>query len=329
MKELRFIGEISGNHNQDFNLCIKLIDHVKASGCDYVKFQCYTPDSLTIDVDNEWFRVKNFPTPSYSTDPTTYYQLYKASMTPREWFPKLFKYCEEIDIKYIVTPFCIEDLMFLERLGCPHYKIAAYEANDEEFVDAVIKTKKPIYISTGQMGFIEAIAMANHIKKHNPLSCVFHSISKHPTLLSDLNIQRILKLKQYTTEIGFSDHSIDPIVTYAAIFAGAEIIEKHITIDDDSVDGAFSLNCVEMAELISRCKEIYNCLNTTQKDDSTHNRSIFCTQDVVEGMLFTRQNIRVIRPGAGVHPKFYKELLGKKIKRNIKKGEPLRVEDLC
>lgn len=323
MNELKFIAEISGNHKQQFEECIKLIDDSIRCGADYVKFQCYTPESLTIDCDNEFFTQKFTPL-SYPS----YYDLYKRSMTPREWFKDLFDYCKDRNQKFLVTPFSFEDLEFLEKLNCPHYKIAAYESLDSEFVKTVSLTKKPVYASIGQLGFTGALNIFHTLYDANKESTIFYSISKHPSTLQDFNFELMRHLSKYTYgRTGFSDHSIDFMVTLAAVMNGASIVEKHITRDKTAIDGHFSLNADEYSYLIKYARNFYKDFHMKLPDDTSYNRSIFCIKDIEPGEKFTRFNLKVIRPGAGIHPRYFNDMIGTKSNRKIKRGEPITMED--
>jgi pseudaminic acid synthase len=322
---IKFIAEVSGNHQQNLSTALELTRIAKDAGADIVKYQSYRPESLTIDCNNDYFIVKDKESPWYGR---TLWDIYQESNTPREWFPILFNECKKINLQYLVTPYSEDDLNFLESLDCPMYKISAFEARDFDFVKKVIDTKKQIFLSVGLLTLDEINALWYFLKAKNNQSFIMHSISKYPPKFSDCNFPRFAKLKQITNNLGFSDHSLDELTTLTAITLGATVIEKHIKKYDDSIDAHFSLNQWEFEKLIKTCKEHYSNIFKEIKEESDYARSIFCIRDIRKGDAFTSENVKVIRPGSGLHPGHYLTLLNQSAKRDILRGHPILPSDL-
>tara|TARA_A100000164_G_C21913013_1_gene776669 strand:- start:78 stop:1100 length:1023 start_codon:yes stop_codon:yes gene_type:complete len=326
------IAEISSNHCGNFSLAKKLISCAKRNGADAVKIQTYTPDTMTIKSDKKYFKIKNGLWKNYSL-----WNLYNEAKTPLEWHKRLFKHARSIGIKIFSTPFDETSVDFLEKLNCPFYKIASFEMTDLPLIKKVAKTKKPIIISTGMSSLKEIEEAYKTAKKFGSKDItLLYCVSNYPSKLNDFNLNNIKILKKkFKCRIGLSDHSKDNRVAITAIATGAEIIEKHIALDNQKkgLDINFSLKGKEIKKFKEDIVIAYKLLgsknffrNKSENQSKTLRRSIFAIKDIKKGEKFTSQNIKRIRPGNGVVPKFYPLLLRQKSLRNIKRGEPISLK---
>ena len=325
-----FIAEISANHCGNFNLAKKLIKCAKINNADAVKLQTYTADTMTIKSNKKYFKIKEGLWKGY-----TLWDLYNRAHTPLKWHKELFKYGKSLGIKVFSTPFDNSAVDFLEKLNCPIYKIASFEMTDLNLVKKVSQTKKPIIISTGMANLKEIettvkVARKNGAKDITLLYCV----SNYPSSINDFNLHNIQILKKkFRCKVGISDHSTDNRIAIAAIASGAEVIEKHIALDNQKkgFDIDFSLKGVEIKKLRDDIDVAYKLLgkntffrNKSENKSKIFRRSIFATQNIKKGEKFTKDNIRVVRPGYGLAPKYFNKILNKKSSINILKNEPLK-----
>ena len=325
-----FIAEISANHCGDFKLAKKLIKCAYVNGADAVKLQTYTADKMTIKSDKKYFKIKQGLWKNY-----TLWDLYNKAHTPLKWHEKLFKYGKSLGIKIFSTPFDDTAVDFLEKLSCPIYKISSFEMTDLNLVKKVSKTKKPIIISTG-MANLEEIEMTVKTAKNNGAKDItlLYCVSNYPSSISDFNLNNIKILKnKFKCRVGISDHSVDSRVAIAAIASGAEVIEKHIALEDQKkgFDIDFSLKGREIKKLRNDVDVAFKLLgkntffrNKNENKSKLFRRSIFTTKEIKKGDKFTKDNIRVIRPGYGLEPKYYNKILNKKCPLSINKNEPLK-----
>lgn len=303
-----------------------MIRLAKDTGANFVKFQCYTPESLTINCDTEFFKVHDKHSPWFNM---SLWEIYEKSYTPKEWFPQLFEECRRVGIEAIVTPYCLDDLNYLENVDCPNYKVSAFESVDASFVKSVANTGKRVFVSVGQLSIEEVNYLWIVVKEKNPDSILMHSVSKYPPLLRECNFPRMQALSVLTNgNFGFSDHSLDEWSTLTAISYGATYIEKHFKNCEDCIDAHFSLNEWELGELIKLSKDYHSAINSKTSDDKSYTRSIFAIADIKKGEEFSSDNIKIIRPGIGLHPKHFVGLCGKKSNRDIKRGYPIIDRDL-
>lgn len=305
---------------------LELIRLSKDCGADFVKFQCYLPESLTINCNNEHFIIKD---PHSPWDGMTYWDLYEKAHTPRHWFPYLIDECKKINIKFMATPYCKEDLDFLEKYDCQYYKISAFEAVHPFFVQEVASTGKQIFLSVGHLNDEQASILYLLLKSKNKESILMHSISKYPPFLNECNFPRFKKLKEICPDIGFSDHTIDEWSTLTAIALGAKYIEKHFKNTEDCLDAHFSLDEWQLTELIHTSKKYYKNINAEIKDDRQHARSIFVIEDIQAGEKFTTKNIGIIRPSLGLDPDKLTKVFSSKATMNLTRGTPLQLSHLC
>jgi pseudaminic acid synthase len=325
-----FIAEISANHCGSFDLAKKLIKCAKINNADAVKLQTYTADTMTIKSNKKYFKIKEGLWKGY-----TLWDLYNRAHTPLKWHKELFKYGKSLGIKVFSTPFNDTAVDFLEKLNCPIYKIASFEMTDLNLVKKVSQTKKPIIISTGMANLKEIettvkVARKNGAKDITLLYCV----SNYPSSINDFNMHNIQILKKkFRCKVGISDHSTDNRIAITAIASGAEVIEKHIALDNQKkgFDIDFSLKGVEIKKLRDDIDVAYKLLgkntffrNKSENKSKIFRRSIFATQNIKKGEKFTKDNIRVVRPGYGLAPKYFNKILNKKSSINILKNEPLK-----
>ena len=325
-----FVAEISANHCGNINLAKKLIKCAKDNGADAAKLQTYTADTMTIQSNKKYFKIKNGLWKGYDL-----WNLYNEAHTPLEWNKKLFDYGKKIGITIFSTPFDETAVNLLEKLKCPMYKVASFEITDLLLIKKISQTKKPIIISTG-MASMEEIELAYRTAKNYGAKDItlLYCVSNYPSKNTDfnLNIIKILKNK-FKCRVGLSDHSKDNRVAIAAIAAGAEMVEKHIALDKQKrgLDIEFSLKGKEIKKFKEDINLAYNLLgkkyffrNKSEKKSKIFRRSIFATENIKKGEKFNNQNIRRIRPGYGLEPKYYEKLIGRKSPITLDKGQPLK-----
>jgi len=325
-----FIAEISANHCGDFNLAKKLIKCAYTNGADAVKLQTYTADTMTIKSNKKYFKIKEGIWKGYNL-----WDLYDDAHTPFEWHRELFNYGKSLGIKVFSTPFDSTAVDFLEKLNCPIYKIASFEMTDLNLVKKISQTKKPIIISTG-MANLEEISTTVKTARRNGAKDItlLYCVSNYPSSIDDFNLNNIKILKdKFKCKVGFSDHSTDNRVAFAAIASGAEVIEKHIALDGqkDGFDIDFSLKGKEIKKLRDDIDVAFKLLgkkfffrSKNENKSKIFRRSIFAIKDIKKGEKFGIDNIRIIRPGYGLEPKYYNKILNKKSPINISKNEPLK-----
>ncbi len=329
------IAEISCNHMQKNDLALKLIEEAKKAGADAVKFQTYTPDTITLDVDNEYFQIKG----GTLWDGQTLHTLYKKAYTPWEWFPELKKKAEKEELVFFSSPSDKTSVDFLEKLGVPAYKIGSFEINDIPLLKYTASKKKPIIISTGVSTLDDIkLALETIRKEGNEEIIVLKCTSAYPAPLNEMNLATIKDMqKRFGVIVGLSDHSLTLSVPITAITLGAKVIEKHFILErgHGSEDDEFSLEPHEFKAMVDAVRESEKAIGTVTyelgKKVMEHRvfmRSIFAAENIKKGQKFDKKNIRVVRPGHGIHPKYYEELIGKVAKRDIKKGTPLIEKDL-
>ena len=325
-----FIAEISANHCGSFTLAKKLIKCAHKNGADAVKLQTYTADTMTIKSNNDYFKIKEGIWKGYSL-----WDLYNKAHTPLKWHKQLFDYGKDLGIKVFSTPFDHSSVDFLEKLKCPMYKIASFEMTDLNLVKKISQTKKPIIISTG-MASIEEISTTMKVARTNGAKNItlLYCVSNYPSSIDDFNLNNIKILKdKFKCKVGISDHSTDNRVAISAAASGAEVIEKHIALENqkEGFDIDFSIKGKEIKKLRDDIDISYRLLgknyfyrNKTENKSKVFRRSIFATKDIKKGEKFSNDNIRVIRPGYGLAPKYLNQILNKKSPINILKHEPLK-----
>ena len=328
-KNVFFIAEISANHCGNLNHAIKLIKKAKIYGADAVKIQTYTADSMTLNSKKKYFKINNgLWKGKYLWD------LYTKGTTPLIWHKKLFNYAKKIGIKIFSTPFDDKAVDFLEKLNCPIYKISSFEMTDLLLIKKASLTKKPIIISTGMANVKEIDEAFLTAKKYGAKKItLLYCVSNYPSKNSDFNLNNIKFLKKrYKCKIGLSDHSKDNRIAMAAVAAGAEVVEKHIALEGQKkgLDISFSLKGKEIKNFRNDLDLISDLFDKSFVDNKRYDfesrkyrRSIFAIKNINVGDKFTLENIKRIRPGYGLEPKYFNKLLRKKAPYNIKYGEPI------
>ena len=325
------IAELSGNHNKSLNDAKKIISKAADAGVDAIKLQTYTPDTLTIKTDKEDFIVKNNKSLWHGEN---LYDLYSEAYTPWEWHEELIELCKSLNIICFSTPFDESSVDFLEDLDVPAYKIASFENNHIPLIKKVLSTGKPLLVSTGMASLsdletIKNLVEISKIEHFALLKCT----STYPAQPKNSNLRTIPVLRNiFNCEVGLSDHTLGIGAAIAAVSQGATIIEKHITLSrkNGGVDSSFSLEPIEFKSLVSECKIAHQSLGGIHfgaiKDEESSQcfrRSIYISKDIKKGEIVTKHNIKVIRPGYGLKPKHYSDLLGLKFNENYKRGTPL------
>lgn len=325
------IAEMSANHAGSLEYAKELIHAAKESGADCIKIQTYTADTLTINCDKPWFHIKNG---TWSGE--NLYQLYQKAYTPWDWQGKLMEEAKKTGIDFFSTPFDRSAVDFLEKLGVEFYKIASFELVDLPLIEYAASKGKPMIISTG-MGSVEEIEEAVRAVQNtgNQSIALLKCSSVYPALTENMNLLTLADMKKrFGFPVGLSDHSMGALSAVTAVALGASIIEKHFCLDRSitSPDSSFSINPLEFSQMVQGIREVESAMGqvkygpTKQEEESViFRKSIFAVQDIKEGERITSENIRVIRPGYGLAPKYYYGLLGKRALRDMEAGTPLKM----
>jgi len=328
------IAEISANHCGNFNLAKKLIKCAKLNNADAVKLQTYTADTMTIKSNKNYFKIKNGLWRGH-----TLWDLYNKAHTPLKWHKELFKYGKSLGIKIFSTPFDTTAVDFLEKLNCQIYKISSFEMTDLNLVKKISRTKKPIIISTGMASLEEINTTVNTARRNGAKDItLLYCVSNYPSSINDFNLNNIQILKnKFKCRVGISDHSTDNRVAISAIACGAEVIEKHIALNNQKkgFDIDFSIKGKEIKQLRDDIDVAFSLLgkkyffrNKNENKSKLFRRSIFSIKDIKKGEKFSIDNIKVIRPGFGLEPKYFTIILNKKSPKNILKNEPIKPDIL-
>ncbi|MEY7998796.1 pseudaminic acid synthase [Clostridium sp. Mt-5] len=327
------IAELSANHLQNFNNAVKLVKEAKKSGADAVKLQTYTPDTITLDCDNQYFQIKQ----GTIWDGTTLYKLYQKAYTPWDWQPKLKKIAEDEGLICFSSPFDRSAVDFLEKIKVPAYKIASFEITDIPFVEYVASRGKPVIISTGiaRLGDIQEALDACRKAGNNDV-ILLKCTSEYPSSLEDINLKTIPNMQNtFNTLVGISDHTLGHTVSLGAVALGAKVVERHFTLDRAAggPDSAFSMEPKEFCQMVKDIRDMEKALGSvsyelTEKQIKSreHSRSLFVVRDMKAGEMFTEDNVRSIRPSFGIEPKYIYDVLGRKARCDIEKGTPLKWE---
>lgn len=326
------IAELSANHNGSLKTAIETVKAAKRAGANAIKFQTYTADTLTLDVKNDDFKIKG----GTLWDDKYLFDLYKEAFTPWDWHQQLFDVAKEEGLVCFSSPFDKTAVDFLEKLNVPAYKIASFEITDIPLIEYVASKGKSVIISTG-IAEIEDIELALDACKRmgNSDIALLKCTSSYPAPIEEANMIMIADLaKRFNVISGLSDHTMGSTVPIVATVLGAKIIEKHFILDRKigGPDADFSMDEIEFTAMVKAVREAekavgvldYN-LTPKQKKGKDFSRSLYVSNDVKMGEVFTEDNIRSVRPGFGLHPKYYSELLGTKAKKNFKKGDRLEM----
>ena len=324
------IAEMSANHAGSINYAKEIIHAAKESGADCIKIQTYTPDTMTVDCHNSYFQITEGTWKGENL-----YALYQKAYTPWEWQPELKEEAEKIGLAFFSTPFDKSAVDFLENIGVEFYKIASFEMVDIPLVEYVASKGKPMIISTG-MGTIEEI---EEVKKavysqENEQLIFMKCSSAYPANPAEMNLRTIMDMRErFDVPVGLSDHSLGSMSAVTAVAMGASVIEKHFCIsrEIENPDASFSMTPKEFKNMVQDIRNTETAMGNvaygfTKQEESNviFRRSLFAVKDIKAGEVFTEGNIKSIRPGYGIKPKYYYEILGKKATQDIKYGEPLK-----
>jgi len=323
------IAELSVNHNGSLERAKLSMKAAKASGASAVKIQSYTADTMTIDSDLPDFLIKGGLWDGY-----TLYDLYKEAQTPFEWHEELFHFAKEINLTLFSSPFDETAVDMLEKLNAPAYKVASFEIVDLPLIKYIAATKKPLFMSTG-MASEEEISEAISVAKKEGCNeiLLFHCISSYPAPIHEANLLQMLQLKEkYHVEIGLSDHTMGNTAAIAAVSLGASAIEKHFTLSraEKGPDSTFSMEPDELKDLVTQANNAKASLGTASFDrpdiesgNQIFRRSIYFVKNLKAGHIIEEGDIRRIRPGYGLKPKFYDEIIGASLKQDVHRGQPV------
>lgn len=325
------IAEMSGNHNQSLERALEIVDAAARTGAHALKLQTYTADTMTLDLDEGDFFIND---PKSLWKGSSLYDLYKKAHTPWEWHRPIFDRCRELGLICFSTPFEGTAVDFLEDFDPPCYKIASFENTDLPLIRRVAATGKPMIISTGMATVAEldeAVRAAREAGCHDII--LLKCTSTYPTSPENTNIFTIPHMRElFDVQVGLSDHTMGVGVAVASVALGATLVEKHFTLrrSDGGVDATFSLEPEEMTALVVESERAWQALGRvsygpTDKEKASlrFRRTLYVVKDMKAGEVFTTENVRAIRPGGGLPPKWYHLLLGKKVTRDVDKGAPL------
>jgi len=327
-KKVFIIAELSANHRGSLQIALDTIYAAKEAGADAIKLQTYTPEWMTIDCKKEDFIIKG----GTLWDGKNLFELYKEAMMPLQWHEELFKYARSLGLEIFSSPFSKKAVDFLEQFNPPAYKIASFEISDYELIRYTATKNKPMIISTG-IATLQEIQDVVEICKNNDLA-LLKCTSAYPAPRSDVNLKTIQALKEiFNVEVGFSDHTLGISAPIAAVTMGARIIEKHFILNKslNTPDKDFSLTPKEfknMVQSIRETEEMIGEINFKPKKGREFARSLYVVKDIKKDEKFTEENIKAIRPGYGLHPKYLPNILDKKACRNLQKGDRLKWEDI-
>jgi len=326
------IAELSANHNGSLSKALEAVKIAKTCGVDAIKIQTYTPDTMTINSKNEEFMIRGGLWDGYNL-----YDLYKEAQTPFEWHEEIFHYAKQIGITCFSTPFDESAVDLLEELGTPAYKIASFEAVDLPLVKYISSKKKPVIISTGMATFEEITEVVSTAREAGCSELILlHCISSYPASIDQANLLTIIDLQEkFGLQVGLSDHTMDNTALTVAVSFGATVIEKHFTLDknDKGPDSDFSIDPEGFTNLCKKVNDTWLSLGSAdykrseaERANIKFRRSLYFVEELKKGDEINLKNIRRIRPGYGLHPKYQDSLLGKKVIKDVKSGTPVSWE---
>jgi len=328
------IAEMSGNHNQSIERALEIVEAAAKAGAHALKIQTYTPDTMTIDLDEREFHISDSDS---LWNGTSLYKLYGEAYTPWAWHKPIFDRAHELGIIPFSTPFDESAVDFLETLSAPCYKIASFENTDLPLIRRVAATGKPLIISTGMASVAELDEAVRTAREAGCLDLVLlKCTSTYPASPEDTNILTVPHLRElFGCEVGLSDHTMGIGVSVASVALGATVIEKHFTLAraDGGVDSTFSMEPSELAQLVVETERAWRALGkvnygatAAEEKSRVFRRSIYASTDIAEGQPLTRDNTRIIRPGYGLSPKYLEQIIGRPAKQAIKRGTPISWE---
>lgn len=324
------IAELSANHNQDYEQAVKLVQTAKDCGADAVKLQTYTPNTITIDCDSEYFQIGK----GTIWEGKNLYQLYGEAYTPWDWQPRLKAAAEELGLGFFSTPFDHSAVDFLEQMDVQAYKIASFEIVDIPMIKRVAQTNKPIIMSTGMATLAEIDEAVQTIRSEgNSQIALLKCTSSYPALPEEMHLKTIAHMQEaFGLPIGLSDHTLGIAVSVAAVALGACIVEKHLTLNRSvpGPDSAFSLEPEEFKQMVEAIRiaekalgSVSYSLTDQEKASRVFRRSLFIVKDIQAGAMFSEDNVRSIRPAQGIHTRYLDVVVGRKATKNIKRGTPV------
>ena len=326
------VAEMSANHNQDYDQAVQIIKAAHKAGADAVKLQTYTPDTLTINCDSEYFRIKGT-----LWEGKNLYNLYQEAFTPWEWQPKLQEVAQSLGLDFFSTPFDESAVDFLEDMGVHAHKVASFELVDVPLLQKIGSTGKPVIMSTGMATLAEIDEAVRILRNAGTTElALLKCTSAYPAPFDEMNLRTIPHLaKAFDLVSGLSDHSMEIAVPVAAVTLGASIVEKHLTLSRShpGPDSGFSLEPAEFAAMVTAIRQTEKALGRvqyepTEKEEQSRifRRSLFVVDDISEGEKFSGRNLRSIRPGHGLHPRHLHRVIGRRATRKISRGTPLSWE---
>lgn len=330
-KDPYFIAEMSGNHNASLDRALQIVDAAAEAGANALKIQTYTPDTMTLNLSHGEFFIQD---KNSLWEGKSLYELYAEAMTPWEWHSPIMERCLKRGMEFFSSPFDATAVDFLETLNVPFYKIASFEMSDVPLIKKIARLGKPMIISTG-MATLAEIAETVKTAKENGCNelILLKCTSAYPAKPEDANLTTIANMRDtFGVEVGLSDHTMGSTVPIVATVFGVWVIEKHFTLkrSDGGVDSAFSMEPDEFAKMVEDVKVARSSLGTisygpceTEKKSLVYKRSLYITEDLNAGDILNEKNLRAIRPGLGLPPKYLEIFLGKKVSRNVKKGTPM------
>lgn len=329
--EIYVIAEMSANHGGNLENALKIVRQAAKAGADCLKIQTYTADSLTIDCDSDDFLIKGGLWDGYKL-----YDLYTDAGTPYEWQRCIKEECEKCGIDFLSTPFDFEAVDFLESIGCEAYKIASFELVDIPLIEYAASKGKPMIISCG-MATAEEIQDAIDACKRvgNEQIVLLKCCSEYPANWKDMHLANIPDMKtRFDVNVGLSDHSAGHIAAVVAVSMGACVVEKHVKLDGvESADSKFSMPMNEFSEMVKAVKDakliagsVHYGATDGERGSLVFRRSLFAVRDIKAGDIITSDNVRSIRPGTGIKPKFLRQIMGKSFKRDVPRGTPINFD---
>lgn len=326
------IAEMSANHAGSIERAKEIIHSAKEAGADCVKIQTYTPDTITIDCDNKYFRISEG-----TWNGENLYQLYGRAYTPWEWQKELKEEAKSVGIDFFSTPFDNISVDFLETIGVEFYKIASFELVDIPLIEYVASKGKPMVISTGMASLAEIEeALSAIYRMGNRNVALLRCASAYPAVTDDMNLKTMQNMAEtFGVPVGLSDHSMGSIGAVTAVALGANIIEKHFCMDRmiENPDASFSMTPKEYKQMVLDIRQAEKAIGKVrygvseqERSNLIFRRSVFCVKDIKKGEMISEENVRIIRPGHGMHPRHYKEIMGQRALCDIKRGEPLHFD---
>lgn len=331
--QVYIVAEMSANHGEKLENGLEIVRRAAEAGADCVKIQTYTADTLTIDCDNEYFRIKEGLWAG-----RTLYDLYQEAGTPWEWQGRIKQECENCGVDFLSTPFDSTAVDFLEGLGCEAYKIASFELVDIPLIEYAASKGKPMIISCG-MGSVEEIqdALDACRRQGNDQIVLLKCCSEYPADFEDMRLRNIPDMmKRFQVPTGLSDHSLGSLAAVVGVSLGACVVEKHFCLSREmkTPDRAFSMEPEEFARMVEDIRGAEKLLappsyelSEKERENIVFRRSLFVVKDIEKGEAFTKEHIRCIRPGYGIKPKYYRNVIEKRAAESILKGTPLRTGD--